>query len=78
MDRSLINVNSDNVESVFDEISNESVVDSGSSETVNNFVKLYRYLPKDLFIGRIMSDNSSDETKLKDLRSHVFIEIKKL
>ena len=76
MDRSLINVNSDNVESVYDQISNESFGDSGSSETVNNLVKLYRDLPKDLFIGRIMSGNSSDETKLKDLRSRVFIEIK--
>ena len=76
MDRTLIDVNSDNVESVFDQINNEAVVDSGTSETVDHLVKLYRDLPKDLFIGRIMSENSSDETKLKDLRSHIFIEIK--
>ena len=49
MDRTLINVNSDNVEIVFDPFSNESLVNSGSSETVNRPVNPYN--PGVLFMG---------------------------
>ena len=74
--RTLINVNADNVEIVFDQINNGPAVDSGNSETVIHLTKLYRDLPKELFIGRVMPDNNSDESKLKDIRTHVYIELK--
>ena len=76
--RTLVNVTSENVDSVFEQINNEHSVYSGASEKVNHVVKLFRDLPKDLFIGRIMSDHNSEETKLKELRNHIFTEIKNL
>ena len=74
--RALINVDSENVESVFNEISNtnseENSEATGNSESTVKLIKLFRDLPKDFFISRVMLDNSSDETTLKELRYNLF------
>ncbi|MEW8548007.1 MAG: hypothetical protein AB2693_31265 [Candidatus Thiodiazotropha sp.] len=72
--RNLVNVTPENVESVFDELSSANPL----SETVENTIKLYRDLPKDYFIARIISDYDSDDNKLKAVRNQLFVEVKSL
>ena len=71
--RQLVQVTPDNVDALFSDLSCEADV---HSDTITELVKLYRDLPKDLFVSRILSDNSSDELRLKELRHSVFTELK--
>ena len=71
--RQLVQVTPDNVNALFRDLSCEADV---HSDTLDKLIKLYRDLPKDLFVSRILSDNSSDEMRLKELRYSVFSELK--
>ena len=48
------------------------------SESVDKTIKLYRDLPKEFFISRIISNYDSDDSKLKGVRNLLFVEVKSL
>ena len=73
--RQLVQVTPDNVNALFRELSCEADV---HSDTLDKLVKLHRDLPKGLFVSRILSDNSSDEMRHKEIRYSVFSELKTL
>ena len=72
--RTLVNITPENVDMVYDELSNANPL----SESVDKTIKLYRDLPKEFFISRIISNYDSDDSKLKGVRNLLFVEVKSL
>lgn len=72
----MVNVTSENVADLFDDITYQSSVKLSSVYHLDDVIQLYRDLPKDLFQSRILSDNNSDERQLKHLRGKLFSELK--
>ena len=63
----------DNVNALYRDLSCEADV---HSDTLDKLIKLHRDLPKDLFVSRILSDNSLDEMRLKEIQYSVFSKVK--
>ena len=74
--RNMVNVTSENVADLFDDITYQSSVKLSSVYHLDDFIQLYKDLPKDLFQSGILSDNNSDERQLKHLRRKLFSELK--
>ena len=70
-------VTQDNVLDLFDEISRSDDVESHRQQ-YSALVQLYRDLPKDMFLSRILSDYNADEKQLYELRSNLFAELKSI
>ena len=75
--RNCVNVTQDNVLDLFDEISRSDDVESHRQQ-YSALVQLYRDLPKDMFLSRILSDYNADEKQLYELRSNLFAELKSI
>ena len=67
----------DNVLDLFDEISRSDDIESHRQQ-YSALVQLYRDLPKDMFLSRILSDYNADEKLLYELRSNLFAELKSI
>ncbi|MCG8034211.1 MAG: hypothetical protein JAZ03_18840 [Candidatus Thiodiazotropha taylori] len=68
--RQLVHVSPDNVESVYKDIL------ESSTSTTDLMVDIYRDLPKELFLSRILNEYHSDENELYNLRNRLFCELK--
>ena len=75
--RNCVNVTQDNVLDLFDEISRSDDVESHRQQ-YSALVQLYRNLPTDMFLSRILSDYNADEKLLYELRSYLFAELKSI
>ena len=71
--RQLIQVTPDNADTLYLALDQSTTNQDTYSSA---FIHLYRDLPKDLFISRILSDFNSDEMQLKEVRSKLFTELK--
>ena len=74
--RNLVNVTQENVSSLFTEITDDSIIRPAPSQSVQKMLKLFRQLPKEMFISQRVSDFHSDEMELKELRNTLFSELK--
>ena len=73
--RNCVNVTNDNVTDLFDEI-NCSQSQASACSNLNSLIQLYRELPKDLFIAKVLDDNDTDEKLLYELRRNIFSDLK--
>ncbi|MEW8546860.1 MAG: hypothetical protein AB2693_25375, partial [Candidatus Thiodiazotropha sp.] len=76
--RNVVNVTNENAADLFDDITNQSSVKLSSVYHLDDMIQLYRDLPKELFLSRVLSDTNSDERHLKQLRAKLFAELKAL
>ena len=73
--RQLIHVTHDNADTLYQNLDQSAAF---QDTDLADLIHIYRDLPKDLFISRILNDFNSDEMRLKEVRSKLFSALKAL